>query len=375
MFHTLVTIAALMWLGLLLAPWRPWQTRERLTANPALLLPLGEISVVIPARNEAECIADTLRDVAAQGTLARIVLVDDQSEDGTGDIARGLGLPNLLVIGGSTPPPGWSGKLWALSQGFAHVESQYTLLLDADISVRPGLVPALLEKLTRESRDMVSIMATLYMASFWERLLLPPFIYFFKLIYPFALTNSDRSRLAAAAGGCILLRTERLRGIGGFAALRDALIDDCTLARCVKRAGGRIWIGLSRDVRAIRPYHSVQNIWNMVARTAYTQLRYSFALLVLCTVLLLISFVVPVIGAFTDFQGSRVTAMIALAAMFTSYAPTLRYYERPLTWAPTLPVAASLYLAMTWTSALRYLRGERSRWKNRVYERDETPSA
>lgn len=374
MLQPLVLVAAFMWVGLLLVPWRPWSTRERLSAEPGLRLPLTEVSVVIPARNEAECIAETLRDLAAQGDFARIVLVDDQSEDGTGDIARGLGLPNLLVVGGSTPPPGWSGKLWALAQGFGHVRSQYTLLLDADISLRPGLVPALVDKLVRENRDMVSIMATLYMGSFWERLLLPPFIYFFKLIYPFALANSERSRLAAAAGGCILIRTERLRGIGGFATLRDALIDDCTLARRVKGAGGRIWLGLSRDVRAIRPYHRLENIWNMVARTAYTQLRYSAALLLLCTALLVMSFIVPLLGLFSGSPDTRIAALIALAAMFASYVPTLRYYERPMAWAATLPLAASLYLAMTWTSALRYLRGERSRWKDRVYERDESAS-
>lgn len=366
-----VLAAAVAWFAILALPWRPWDTRERVAANPAdrMRPELGRITALLPARNEASTIADTLGRLAAQGPLARIVLVDDESEDGTGDIARGLGLERLTVLQGQRPPPGWSGKLWALHQGLEQVDTEFVLLLDADIALERGIVATLAAKLVDEQRDMVSVMAALSMQTVWEKLLIPAFIYFFKMLYPFALANSDNRHVAAAAGGCILLRSERLRAIGGFEALRDALIDDCTLARRVKDAGGRTWLGLSRDVRAARPYESLAAIWNMVARTAFTQLRYSTLLLTLCTILLVLVFVVPVLGLGADGFGTRLLAWAALAAMLRSYLPVLRYYDLNGGWAATLPLAASLYLAMTWTSALRYWRGERSRWKNRVYDR------
>jgi hopene-associated glycosyltransferase HpnB len=208
------------------------------------------------------------------------------------------------------------------------------------------------------------------MESIWERLLLPAFIYFFKMIYPFALASDGASKIAAAAGGFVLLRTRALRSIGGFAALRDAIIDDCTLASRIKSTGAPIWIGLTRDARAIRPYGSLRAIWNMVARTAYTQLKYSPWLLLLCTAALGLTFGVPLWGLLAGSQLVKIGALVGLGAMFASYVPTLRYYRRPAPWVFTLPVAAILFLAMTWTSAFRYLRGERSRWKNRSYARE-----
>jgi len=360
-----------LWVSILLLPWRPWGTSEQISAAaPGALSSLSDITALVPARNEVACIGNTLPRLAAQGDLARIILIDDESDDGTGDLARNLGLPVLTVLAGQTSPAGWSGKLWALEQGLQQVDSPYVLLMDADIALEPGILDALMGKLQRESLDLVSVMAALSMHTWWERLLIPPFIYFFKMIYPFALANSRHPLVAAAAGGCILIRTEILRDIGGFAALRNALIDDCTLARVVKKHGGRTWLGLSRDVAAARPYESVGAIWNMVARTAFTQLRYSKLLLALCTVLLIVTFLVPVAGLFSSQPDTRLVALAAFVAMSASYLPILRYYGRPLAWALTLPLAASLYLAMTWTSAIRYFRGERSRWKNRSYERD-----
>ena len=367
---TLTVASLVIWVAILLLPWRPWGTGERLSALDATRPQiLSDVTVLIPARNESACIEETLLAVATQGNIDRIVLVDDESQDGTGDLARRLGLHNLQVIGGKRPEKGWSGKLWALSQGLDAVTTPYTLLLDADIRLAPGILPALKEKLENDGLDMVSIMATLSMATWWERLLIPPFIYFFKMLYPFALANSRHPLVAAAAGGCILIRTGRLRGIGGFAALKDALIDDCTLARRVKDAGGRTWLGLSRDVAAARPYDSVATIWNMVARTAFTQLRYSSLLLGLCTFGLILVYLVPIGGLLSPDPAVRVCGALALAGMGASYLPVLRYYGLHWLWALSMPVAASLYLAMTWTSALRYYRGERSRWKNRTYER------
>ena len=195
------------------------------------------------------------------------------------------------------------------------------------------------------------------------------FVYFFKMIYPFALANSTKSNIAAGAGGCVLVATSKLREIGGFSSLKDAIIDDCTLARKIKGIRGRIWIGLSNDARALRPYGDLANIWNMVARTAFTQLRYSVLLLLICTALLAISYVVPVVGIFTGGSAVQGLSGIALVAMYATYRPTIKFYDLSFIWILTLPVAALLFLAMTWTSALRYWRGERSRWKNRSYVR------
>ncbi len=370
MLLSLSIVACAMWLGLLLLPFRPWSTRESLAPARLHSPPeLGGVTVLIPARDEAGGIALTLAGVAAQGHVAKILLIDDQSTDGTADIARGLQLVGLEIVAGATPGPEWSGKLWALHQGLPRVDTPYLLLLDADIQLAPGILQALLEKLDNERRDLVSVMAHLSMASRMEKLLIPPFIYFFKLIYPFALANGPSRWVAAAAGGCILIRTDMLHRIGGFAALRGALIDDCTLARRVKDAGGSTWLGLSLGVKAVRPYEGLPEIWNMVARTAFTQLHYSSALLLLCTMLMGLSFVVPVVAVLLPGSDARTAGLLALLLMMASYLPVIRYYRLGWGWPATLPLAAVLYLGMTWTSALRYWRGERSRWKNRIYNR------
>ena len=249
----IVGVSVLMWTGLLVLPWRPWSTREQLHIEQAAAeRAIEEITVLIPARNEAACIAQTLQQLTAQGRFARIIVIDDQSDDGTGEIAAREAGGTLEVIAGSSPAQGWTGKIWALEQGLKHCRSRYVLLLDADIGLRPGVVTSLLGRLEDDELDMASVMANLPMQNFWEKLLLPPFVYFFKLIYPFALSNSPQSRVAAGAGGCALLRVDKLRAIGGFAALKDAIIDDCTLARKIKALPGRLWIGLSNDARALR---------------------------------------------------------------------------------------------------------------------------
>lgn len=365
-----VALSVVMWLAVVSLPWRPWSTRERLAVDPAAPhRNLDDITVLVPARDEETCIAKTLTLLRAQGQFARIIVINDQSEDGTREIINQQNIVTLKLVEGSAPPEGWSGKLWALEQGLKHCDSNFVLLLDADIGLKPGTVSALLTQLEASESDMASLMANLHMQQFWEKLLLPPFVYFFKLIYPFALANSPRSSIAAGAGGCVLIKSSKLHEIGGFSALKDAIIDDCTLAQKVKESPGRIWIGLSNDAYAIRPYSTLSNIWNMVARTAYTQLRYSPSLLIACTVLLLLSYVVP-IGALIFGTGSmRLLAVVCLVAMLGSYVPTIRYYKLPLYWAFSLPLAAVLFLGMTWTSAIRYSRGERARWKNRSYAR------
>jgi len=360
--------AYLIWFVVLILPWQPWLHTETLEPNEVTSDgDLSDLTVLIPARNEADVIADTLRALAGQGKGLRIVLVDDGSDDGTAEIAQSVAGVDVQVVAGQALPSDWSGKLWALEQGSREVKTAWTLLLDADIQLKPGMVAALLEKARQDRRSLVSVMARLRMESCWEKLLMPAFIYFFKLLYPFRLANSDSPYIAAAAGGCILLETRVIGQIGGFTAIKDALIDDCTLARRVKQGGNRIWVGQSHSVVSIRQYEQLEPIWEMVARSAFTQLHYSGWLLALCTGLILTLFVGPIAAILWGDANALAASAVAVVCMAASYWPTLRYYQLRGAWAWLLPIIAVLYLAMTWTSALRYWRGDRSRWKNRIY--------
>lgn len=359
--------AALLWCGLLAAPWRPWTTAETLDAAADTgAADLSDVTVLIPARNERATLALTLAALKAQGSGLRAVVIDDQSSDGTAEVARTSGLENLTVLTGKALPAGWSGKLWALEQGRRQVTSRLILLLDADIRLQPGTVAALRHKLDSDTRRLVSLMAAPVTANLWERLLMPAFIYFFKLLYPFRLANSARSRIAAAAGGCVLLDSATLDASGGFGAIRGELIDDCALARLFKHQGHATWLGLSHCAQMLRR-QGLREIWNMVARSAYCQLHYSIVLLAVASCLMVLAFMVPLAALCVGPMPARLLALTAVAAMLASYRPTLRYYGLPGTWACALPLAGALYLLMTWTAALRYAHGQRSRWKNRVY--------
>ncbi|MGV8920753.1 MAG: glycosyltransferase [Pseudomonas sp.] len=355
----------LIWVAVLLAPWRPWSTRERLEVDHPSNegVDLCQITVLIPARNEAEVIAITLSALQAQGTGLQVLVIDDQSTDATAQLAGSFA--NTRVINGQPLPAGWAGKLWALEQGQSQVLTPLTLLLDADIQLQPGMLAALLRFKQRDGRQLISVMADLQRSSFWDCLLLPAFIYYFKLLYPFALSNSRHRHVAAAAGGCVLLDTDVLQRIGAFACLRDALIDDCALARQVKDAGYRTWLGLSRDVISLRPYGTLRSIHEMVARSAFTQLGYSSGLLIVVTLLFLLSYAGPLV--LLSSPVSRPWALAAWAAMTLGYLPILRYYRMSFLWALLLPLTAAFYLGMTWSSAIGYWRGVRSCWKGRVY--------
>jgi hopene-associated glycosyltransferase HpnB len=330
---------------------------------------LSDITVLIPARNEAASIQRTLSALSKQGADLKIILVDDQSADETAAIAQSTFAGGLTVVEGSPLPSGWTGKLWALEQGLQNAATELVFLLDADIELKPGIAGALRQKLIEEQLDLVSIMAWLRMETFWEKLLAPAFIYFFKLLYPFALGNDPHLKLGVAAGGCILVRANALRNADAFRSIRDAIIDDCALASRIKASGGRTWIGLSRSVQSHRPYPRLGSFWEMVSRTAYTQLRYSIWLLLVTTLLMSLIFLFPLAGLFFCSPGGRYFAIIGICAMMASYLPTLRYYQRSVLWAPVLPLVGCLYLVMTWASAVRFWRGKRSVWKGRVYAR------
>lgn len=370
-FEGLIGVSAAIWGVILILPWFPWRNREVLQFPPTGAgTDLSDVTVVIPARDEVEVIGRTLAALKAQGAGLRVVLVDDGSADGTGEVARRVQGLNLTVLRNESLPPGWSGKLWALEQGVARVGTAYTVLLDADIVLRPGLLGALRDKMRNESIQFASLMASLRMTNFWEKLLMPAFVYFFKMLYPFALANSPDRRFAAAAGGCIMLETALLSRIGGFSAIHGALIDDCTLAKTVKATGARTWVGLCRSVVSLRPYDTLADVWDMIARTAFTQLRYSAWLLTACTVLMLVLFWLPVVGLFAPDSAISLASACAAVLMVATYLPSLRFYDRGAGWALLMPVTAALYLAMTWSSALRYWHGECSRWKGRVYLSD-----
>lgn len=362
-------LSTFIWLLTALLPWLPWSTRESLASKTDQALDLSAVTVVIPARNEADVIISTLQGLSEQGTDLHIILVDDESTDGTAAKAQSLGLGNLQIICSQSLPNGWTGKLWAQEQGLQAVQTPLTLLLDADILLKPGILASLIAKRNTDNLQFASLMAMLKVDSFWEKMLMPAFIYFFKMLYPFALANKPESKIAAAAGGCILVDTSVLHIIGGLAAIKDAVIDDCTLAREVKQAGHKTWIGLSHDVVSQRPYLSLTEIWDMVARTAYTQLLYSKSLLLICTLIMSLMYLLPLYGLVYFTGLAWYFSVLAMLIMLGLYLPTLQYYALNRLWTLAMPVIAGLYLLMTWTSAIRYWRGERSRWKGRVYHK------
>ncbi|MBH03645.1 MAG: glycosyl transferase [Xanthomonadales bacterium] len=367
----LALASLVIWLGVVLQPWLPWLMRERFAAEPrdAEQADLSDTTVIVPARNEAESIDQTLAALQAQGQGLSVILVDDNSTDGTAEIARASGLERLQVLTGAPLADGWTGKLWALEQARLHVCTEHLVLLDADIKIAPGTIAGLKHKAIAEDRALVSLMAHLRMASLAEKLLIPAFIYFFKLLYPFALSNAGSRWIAASAGGCVLIERDTLARIGGFGALHDAIIDDCTLARCVRDVGGRTWVGVTRSAISLRGYDDMSGIHAMVARSAYSQLRYSRWLLGVCTAAMIVMFWVPPIALVIGGPATDALGALAWILMAISYLPTLLFYRQAGAWALAMPVIGTLYLAMTWSSALRYWRGLRSAWRGRDYQR------
>lgn len=363
----LAFFGAACWFAMILLPWRPCEIREKLECPVSINgSSLNDVTILIPARNEGLYIQRTLAGIKQQSVETQVIVIDDQSSDDTAEKARAS---NVRVISGTAPPPNWSGKLWALQQGLQYVKTPFTLLLDADIELAPGIIAELRKKALVENLALVSLMAEPPMTNCIERLLMPAFIFFFKLLYPFNLANKTTSSIAAAAGGCILIKTETLHAINAFSSLHTALIDDCTLAAHVKRIGQRTWVGLSHAARSHRGYSELMQVWNMVARTAFTQLRYSLILLVLCTFIMITMFWIgPMAFLVSSTQFLLLTGIFTWIVMFFAYTPTLVYYQRSILWVLALPLIGTLYLAMTWTSVFRYWNGERAHWKDRRYE-------
>jgi hopene-associated glycosyltransferase HpnB len=361
--------------------WRGDQRLESAGQRPPERSEWPGVVAVVPARNEADVIGRSLPSLLDQdypGPFA-VVLVDDQSEDGTGDAALQLADRHphgerLALERTEEVPPGWVGKMWAVHTGVRAAqrrwpEAEYLLLTDADVEHGPGNLRRLVGRAEAAQLDLVSLMVLLHCRSGWERLLIPAFVYFFQKLYPFPRINDPRARTAGAAGGCMLLRAEALERAGGIAAVRGEIIDDCALGAALKR-GGRIWVGLSDTERSLRPYRRLSDIWAMVARSAYTQLRYS-SLLLLGTVLGLglVYLVPPLLVLGWPLHGQAAAAAPAAAAwlvMAWTFQPTLRAYRLPGAYGFALPAAGLLYLCMTVDSARRHWRGAGGQWKGRV---------
>ena len=365
---TLAALALLIWLYLLFAHGRFWHSEPELTPSRPDAAPA--VAVVVPARDEAPLIESSLRSLLAQdyaGPL-RVIVVDDGSHDGTGAIARAIGDLNLVVLDGQPRPAGWSGKLWAVAQGLAEAgPAELVLLADADIVHQPRHLATLVAQAERHDLDLVSEMVALACESPAEHALVPAFVYFFQLLYPFAWVNDPLRATAAAAGGTMLLRRRALDRIGGVAAVRGALIDDVALAAAVKR-GGRIWLGHSGLARSVRSYPAMADVWRMISRTAYVQLHFSRWLLAATVLAMGLTFLVPPIAALFGHGLARWLGWIAWGAMAASYQPTLHRYRRSVLWAPCLPAVAAFYLAATIGSALNHHLGRGVAWKGRAYQ-------
>lgn len=372
----------LIWIGLLIfrgAFWLVSSVLENMSKGDCH----PTVCAVIPARNEADLLAITLKSILCQDYPGRfnIVLVDDNSSDGTAEIAlktaENLNKTQYLHIVNALPlAPGWSGKLWAVEQGIrfsSRFNPDYYLLADADIEHDSNNLNRLVTKAVQQNLDLASVMVRLRCESFWERLLIPAFVFFFQKLYPFRWVNDPNKSTAAAAGGCILIRRDVLERIGGIQAVKQALIDDCALAGAVKSNQNHpIWLGLSSLTHSLREYNSLDTIWDMVARTAYTQLNYSPILLIGTllgmTLVYLISPIALIFGLVTSNWLIAVLGLLGWLLMALAYYPTIRFYQCSPIYAFCLPVIAFLYTLMTLDSALRHWQGRGGAWKGRVYE-------
>jgi hopene-associated glycosyltransferase HpnB len=397
----LAALAAVAWAVLLTAHGGFWRTTQRLPpAGPTGPAHWPAVVAVVPARDEAAVLPQTLPTLLAQdypGPFS-VTLVDDASTDGTGAVAARLGQQArhpLRVVPGTARPAGWAGKPWAMAQGVAatgqaEADARYVLFTDADIAWTPGALRALVRAAEADDRVLVSQMVLLRTETGWEKAIIPAFVYFFAQLYPFRWVNRPGGRTAAAAGGCMLVRRDALAAAGGIDRIGSALIDDVALGRLLKRpsaggkTSGRIWLGLTTAIRSVRPYHGLTDLWQMVARSAYNQLRYSPLLLAGTLIGLAWLYVLPAASALAGLialaagatgpgPGTAAAAGLAgWAIMAASFLPMLRLYRLPWWRAPLLPVIALLYATMTADSARRHYAGQGGAWKGRV-ERREKP--
>ena len=375
MSEVVAIICALIWLYLIVGRGAFWLCGVRDTDRPSLDVPQWPAVVaVVPARNEANHIAASIGSLLRQeysGSF-RIVLVDDDSSDETALIATraAASAPSqLIVVGSESPPRGWTGKIWAVKQGIASAEElkpEYLLLTDADIVHAPDTLAWLVKHARAGGFVLTSLMAKLRCESLAERTHVPAFIYFFQMLFPFSWVSKPDASTAAAAGGCMLVRADALENAGGIASIRNALIDDCSLAQKLKKVGP-VWLGLTDRSRSIRPYDTLADVRRMIARSAYAQLRYSPLLLAATIAMMVLTFIVPPLLAIFATGLTRFLGIVVWLAMTISYIPTLRFYRLSPLWSLALPGIAALYLYYTIISAYDHVRGRGGQWKGRIH--------
>ncbi len=385
----LAALAVAVWCYLLVGRGFFWRVKPNLLP---LLPPSARryrVVAVIPARNEAAGIAPAIGSLLDQefpGTL-EIVLVDDGSTDGTAQLARAVACQTgdesrLTVLKGRPLPPGWSGKLWAVQQGLKHAmkrhqEPDFILLTDADICHAEFSVRELLAQAESRACDLTSVMVRLQCATRAEKLLIPAFVFFFFMLYPPRWVANRGRKLAGAAGGCMLLRTPALRAAGKMNLIRGEIIDDCALAALIKRNGGSLYLGLARETASVRSYETFAEVGNMIARTAFNQLRHSVFLLLGALLGLVLTYLVPVAAVIWGGVSRQPALTVAGAAgcllMFLAYLPMVRYHKLAALWSVTLPVAAVFYSGATLLSAVRYWRGRGGQWKGRAQDLAQAP--
>jgi hopene-associated glycosyltransferase HpnB len=366
-------IAAVAWIYLLIFRGAFWRI-EQDDRMPALA-PARSVVAVIPARDEADVIGGAVTSLLAQDYEGRldIIIVDDHSTDGTAEIARAAavaaGAGNRVTVMRAAPmPAGWTGKLWAVRQGTtiaARMRPDYLLLTDADIVHAPDNLCGLIARAESGSYDLVSLMVRLHCRGLWERLLVPAFVFFFFKLYPPRWVADSARDMAAAAGGCMLLRGETLQAIGGVDSIRHEIIDDCALARRVKTVG-RVWLGIADETRSVRPYGSWRALWDMISRCAFAQLNFSTGILIALMVGMAVTYLVP--PFLVLLSGSRVGMAlggVAWLAMAASFLPILKMYRCPPLVALLLPAIAAFYMAATLGSAVQFWRGRGGSWKGR----------
>jgi hopene-associated glycosyltransferase HpnB len=361
-----------IWIYLLVARGGFWLMRERSDASLPAPSAWPSVVAIVPARDEADVIATSIGSLLAQdypGSL-RVVLVDDQSTDGTAEIARKLDTSGRLeVITGSARPLGWTGKLWAVSQGIARAKenhpSDYLWLTDADIAHTPDNLRALISRAERGKLVLVSEMAKLHCTTLAERFLIPAFVFFFDMLYPFGWVNDPHNKMAAAAGGCMLARRDALETAGGIEQIKGEIIDDCAFGRLMKKQGP-IWLGLTDMATSIRPYEGMGEIGRMVSRSAYAQLNYSPFLLAGTVLGMLILYVLPPLTALGSSGFAGLLGFLTWAAMAVSFQPMLRFYGVSPLWGIALPVIGLVYTGFTIDSALQFWRGRGGMWKGRA---------
>lgn len=379
----ITSLSLAIWLFLLLFWGEFWRADRRIEDNSLELETYPTVWAIVPARDEAEVISTSLTSLLNRDYAGKfaVVLVDDNSSDRTVEVAKATAAElndseSLEIISGKPLADGWKGKLWAMHQGIKFAQSQnpppdYFLLTDADIQHDRHNLTQLVTKAETENLDLVSLMVLLRCQSFWEKLLIPAFVFFFQKLYPFSWVNDSKKSMAAAAGGCILIGSEALDAIGGIATIKDALIDDCTLAQAVKSQGYNIWLGLSETTVSLRGYDSLKVIWDTIARTAYTQLNYSFLLLIGTVIgmsaVYLVAPVGLVLGILLKNWWVVSISIFTWLLMVWAYLPTLRLYNLSAIWALNLPAIAFLYTLMTIDSAVKYYQGQGGSWKGRTY--------